>query len=92
MIVKLKYKVEIMNLLDMIKEGGFIMAPLLLCSFIAWAVFFERLYFIRQFRLEFSRLITKSEVLIKEKKFDEARGLAHNVSPLIGRSYRELAI
>ncbi len=76
-----------MNLLDMIKEGGFIMAPLLLCSFIAWAVFFERLYFIRQFKLEFTRLISKSEVLIKEGKLDEARGLAHNVSPLIGRSY-----
>ena len=76
-----------MNILDIIKEGGFIMAPLLICSFLAWAVFFERLYFIRQFRREFSRLMDKSEGLIKERKFEEAKGLAHNVSPLIGRSY-----
>ena len=76
-----------MNILDIIKEGGFIMAPLLICSFLAWAVFFERLYFIRQFRREFSRLMDKSEGLIRERKFEEAKGLAHNVSPLIGRSY-----
>jgi biopolymer transport protein ExbB len=76
-----------MNILDLIKEGGFIMAPLLLCSFLAWAVFFERLYFIRQFKQEFARLVSKSEGLIKDKKFEEAKGLAHNVTPLIGKSY-----
>lgn len=63
------------------------MAPLLLCSFIAWAVFFERLYFIRQFKRDFSRLLEKAEVLIQSQKFDEAKGLAHNVSPLMGKSY-----
>jgi biopolymer transport protein ExbB/TolQ len=76
-----------MNVIDLIKEGGFIMAPLLLCSFVAWAVFFERLYFIRQFRQEFARLTVKAHTLIQEKKFEEAKGLAHNVSPLIGKSY-----
>ncbi len=76
-----------MNIIDLIKEGGFIMAPLLICSFIAWAVFFERLYFIRQFRREFARLVDKAETLIQSQKLDEAKGLAHNVSPLIGKTY-----
>ncbi len=76
-----------MNIIDLIKEGGFIMVPLLICSFLAWAVFFERLYFIRQFRQEFARLIEKSQTLIQEKKFEEAKGLAHNVSPVISRTY-----
>jgi len=76
-----------MNIIHLIKEGGFIMAPLLICSFIAWAVFFERLWFIRQFRREFGHIVEKAEGLIKSKKFEEAKGLAHGVSPLIGNSY-----
>lgn len=76
-----------MNFFELIKEGGMIMVPLLICSLIAWFVFFERLYFIRQFKAEFHRLIEKSTGLIEQKHLEEAKGLGHNVSPLIGNSY-----
>lgn len=76
-----------MNIIDLIKEGGFIMVPLLILSFIAWAVFFERIWFIRQFRREFSALLKTATGLIQSQKYEEAKGLAHGISPLIGNSY-----
>lgn len=73
-----------MDIVQIIKDGGFIMLPLLGLSLIAWAVFFERLYFLYQFKNQFDLLAKKARDLIGEKKLHEAKGLCHNVHPLIG--------
>lgn len=64
------------------------MVPLLICSLAIWIVFFERLYFLHQFKTQFELLLEKSQNLIKDKKINEARGLCHNVHPLIGQPYQ----
>lgn len=76
-----------MQIVQIIQEGGFIMLPLLICSLIIWVVFFERLYFLHQFKNQYDLLMAKAQVLIQEKKMNEARGLCHNVHPLISAPY-----
>lgn len=76
-----------MQIVQLIAEGGFIMAPLLVCSLIIWVVFFERLYFYHQFKGQYDLLMEKARTLIQEKKINEARGLCHNVHPLISAPY-----
>ncbi|MCR9206426.1 MAG: MotA/TolQ/ExbB proton channel family protein [Halobacteriovoraceae bacterium] len=77
-----------MQLVQIIKEGGLIMIPLLICSLGIWIVFFERLYFLRQIKGQFSLILEKANTLITEKKINEARGLYHNVHPLIGGPFQ----
>lgn len=76
-----------MQMVQLIKDGGFIMGPLLICSLIIWVVFFERLYFLHQFKNQYDLLVEKAQGLIKENKMNEARGLCHNVHPLISAPY-----
>jgi biopolymer transport protein ExbB/TolQ len=76
-----------MQMVQLIKDGGFIMGPLLICSLIIWVVFFERLYFLHQFKNQYDLLVSKAQTLIQEKKMNEARGLHHNVHPLISAPY-----
>lgn len=76
-----------MQIVQIIREGGFIMAPLLVCSLIIWVVFFERLYFLHQFKSQYDLLVEKAKGLIEDKKMNEARGLCHNVHPLISAPY-----
>lgn len=76
-----------MDIVKIIKDGGFIMLPLLILSLAAWAVFFERLYFIHQFKGQFQLMAKKARDLIGEKKLHEAKGLCHNVHPLIGTPF-----
>lgn len=76
-----------MQIVQIIQDGGFIMLPLLICSLIIWVVFFERLYFLHQFKNQYNLLVDKAQTLIKEKKMNEARGLCHNLHPLISAPY-----
>ncbi|MCF8060190.1 MAG: MotA/TolQ/ExbB proton channel family protein [Bacteriovoracaceae bacterium] len=76
-----------MQIVQMLREGGFIMLPLLLCSLIIWIVFFERIYFLHQFNIQTNLLLEKARLLISEKKMNEARGLCHNVHPIISAPY-----
>lgn len=77
-----------MQLVHIIREGGFIMVPLLICSLAIWIVFFERLYFLHQFKNQFYLILDKAQKLLTEKKVQEARGLHHNVHPLIGAPFQ----
>lgn len=77
-----------MQFVQFLKEGGYIMIPLALCSLVIWIVFFERLYFFHQFREQFQLIFEKSLKLIEEEKMLEAKGLHHNIDPLIGRPYQ----
>lgn len=64
-----------MNLLELIKEGGWIMIPLLICSVLIWAVVIEKWINLRNFKKNYLKLFKEAEALIKEKKMDELKGI-----------------
>jgi biopolymer transport protein ExbB len=81
---------EHMNLgwFEIIREGGFIMIPLLLCSVLVWAIVIERTWGLRRFSRETGLLTFKAQKLLKENRLDEARGLfesaeKHIAAPLL---------
>ncbi len=76
-----------MDFIHLLKEGGFIMIPLLICSVLVWAVAIEKFWFIRSFRRQMEALYVRASQLIKEDKLHEAKGLGHSVHPLIGAPY-----
>ncbi len=77
-----------MQVVQMIGQGGFTMIPLILCSLTIWIVFFERMYFLHQFKNQTALLMDKAKNLIEEKKYEEAKGLSHNVHEVIGIPFR----
>ena len=74
---------KIMSLINIIKDGGFIMYPLVLFSLANWAVIFEKIWGLFQFKKQFNEVHTKALELFKAKKWEEARGLFAQVNPLI---------
>lgn len=78
------------ELLGFIKEGGFIMAPLIFCSVLAWAVAFEKFRFLSKIQGQIEGLFSHALELLKEKKVHEAKGLAHQLHPLLKKIYLDL--
>jgi biopolymer transport protein ExbB/TolQ len=79
-----------MNMVQLIREGGFIMVPLLLCSVAVWAVVFEKFWGLRKFTLEYQRLHRQAIDLVKQKKIEEVKGLYRSAQDLVGRPYLTL--
>lgn len=79
-----------MSLFEVINEGGFVMYPLLLCSILVWAIALEKVWFLNQFTKQFELLFSKAEVLLEEKKINEAKGLSHGAHAFIARPYLSL--
>ncbi len=76
-----------MTAISFLREGGPIMLPLLVLSLASWAVALERAWFLRRFLAQSRQLFAKASALVKQRKLDEARGLCHNVHPLVGKPY-----
>lgn len=76
-----------MNFFDLMREGGFIMVPLLICSLIIWTVAIERWWFLKQTDEQFNRIYSKSVDLIKDNKLHEAMGLSHSVHPVVAKPF-----
>ncbi|MBK27163.1 MAG: hypothetical protein CME70_24380 [Halobacteriovorax sp.] len=76
-----------MEIISLIREGGFIMVPLLICSLLIWAVAIEKWFFLAHFNRQYKALHQKASKLLAEKKFNEAKGLCHNAHPLIASAY-----
>jgi biopolymer transport protein ExbB/TolQ len=72
-----------MGIWSLIKEGGFIMYPLLVFSFAIWAVVFEKLWGLKQFNKEYLELHNKAYELLKQSKIQEAKGLYSSADKLI---------
>lgn len=72
-----------MGVWGLIKEGGFIMYPLLAFSFAIWAVVFEKFWGLMQFNKEYKALYAKAYELLKQNKVAEAKGLYANADALI---------
>ncbi|MBH47794.1 MAG: hypothetical protein CME71_06450 [Halobacteriovorax sp.] len=77
-------------MLNLIQEGGFIMAPLLVCSFLVWAVTFEKLWFLSKFDQRANQLHLKASELLRTNKLHEARGLCNSYHPIVGAPYLAL--
>lgn len=72
-----------MGIWALIKNGGFIMYPLLAFSLVIWAVVFEKLWGLFQFTKEYRSLYAQAIQLLKDKKIDEVKGLYKNADKLI---------
>tara|TARA_R110002072_G_scaffold534_8_gene4273 strand:+ start:24172 stop:24771 length:600 start_codon:yes stop_codon:yes gene_type:complete len=79
-----------MDFITLIKDGGFIMVPLLICSLIIWTVAIERWWFLRSIDEQFNRILEKSVELIKENKLHEVTGLAHGVHPVVSKPFSSI--
>ncbi len=79
-----------MDFIQLVKDGGFIMYPLLICSILVWAVVIEKLWFLSQFRKQFTCLHDRAFTLIGESKINEAKGLGHTVHQFISSPYSVL--
>lgn len=76
-----------MEILQFVRDGGFIMYPLFICSILIWAVAFEKFWFFSQISKQFDHVFLKSRELVEGKKVNEAKGLCHNIHPLIQAPY-----
>lgn len=72
-----------MGLWTLIKEGGFIMYPLIAFSLIIWAVVFEKFWSLKQFKSQYLSLHEKALELLKQNKIEEVRGLFQSADELI---------
>lgn len=76
-----------MDFIGLLREGGFIMVPLLICSVLVWAVAIEKFWFLGSFKKQMNLLYQRASDLIREDKLHEAKGLGHTVHPLIATPY-----
>ncbi len=72
---------------ELIREGGFIMGPLLLCSLLIWAVTFEKVWFLAKFDQRSRSLHERASELLRQNKVHEARGLCQSFHPAVGAPY-----
>jgi len=79
-----------MDILQFVRDGGFIMYPLFICSILIWAVAFEKIWFFFQISKQFELIYTKAKILLQEKKHSEAKGLCHHAHPLIQIPFQTL--
>ncbi|MBP9674804.1 MAG: MotA/TolQ/ExbB proton channel family protein [Bacteriovoracaceae bacterium] len=79
-----------MGIWHLVKEGGFIMYPLLFCSLVVWAVAMEKAWSLIRFKKELIRVHQMGLHLAKEGKLLEAKGLFASIHPLIASAYLEV--
>ena len=71
-------------------QGGFIIYPLTICSFLSVFVFIERVWFFVQFRRQLRELFDKAKDFLHQEKFDQAKGLGSLLHPLLQVPYNVL--
>ncbi len=70
-----------MRIFEIIRNGGFIMYPLLICSILVWAVFIEKYLFLRKFVRQLNSLFPAAQGLLEEGKIQECVGLVKSADP-----------
>lgn len=72
-----------MNLFELIKTGGWLMGPIVLCSIVATAIIFERLWTMRSARVMPVEVIPQLNLLCRSGEIDPVQlRLIRNASPL----------
>jgi biopolymer transport protein ExbB len=72
-------------MLDIVKNGGPLMYPIILCSVIAWAIFLERLVSYARVRRDCVRLGGKIIASIKKGRLEDVEQLSQNSSSPLAR-------
>lgn len=72
-----------MSFLDIIREGGFIMYPLLIFSVLVWAVAIQKFLFLQNFSKQAKHYHDEALRIISSKRFNEMEWLYKNCSELI---------
>ena len=74
-------------MIELIVKGGVVMYPIILCSVIAMAVFFERLWVLRRRRILPDNFIGSVENMIKKNKISDALYLCQHDSSSIAKIF-----
>ena len=72
-------------MLSFIVKGGWLMAPILLCSVIALAITIERFYNLREPKIHPQDFVTKMKKLLNQRKINEAIAICSNSFSPISR-------
>ena len=71
------------EILDLVEKGGWLMAPILLCSLLGLTFFLERLWKLQRHKILPPKFLDVVSRLLKERRFQEAESLCHsNESPI----------
>ncbi|MDY6973831.1 MAG: MotA/TolQ/ExbB proton channel family protein [Thermodesulfobacteriota bacterium] len=74
-------------MIDLIVKGGILMIPIMMCSVVALAVFFERLWVLRREHIIPEEFIRQVEELLKKQKISEAIFLCQSDVSSIARIF-----
>ena len=76
-----------MNLVELFKQGGFIMYPLLIFSIVLWTVAIQKIWFLINFKKEAKYFYDEGMRIIQSKRFNEMEWLYKNCPELIAKPH-----
>jgi len=76
-----------MNLVEVFKQGGFIMYPLLIFSIVLWTVAIQKVWFLINFRKQAKFYFEEGMKIISTKRFTEMSWLYKNCPELIAKPH-----
>jgi biopolymer transport protein ExbB/TolQ len=76
-----------MNLVEVFKQGGFIMYPLLIFSIVLWTVAIQKVWFLINFRKQAKFYFEEGMKIIRSKRFTEMEWLYKNCPEIIAKPH-----
>ncbi|MDO9182263.1 MAG: MotA/TolQ/ExbB proton channel family protein [Bacteriovorax sp.] len=76
-----------MNLVEVFKQGGFIMYPLLIFSVALWTVAIQKIWFIINFKKQSKYFFEEGMRIVKSKRFNEMEWLYKNCPEIIAKPH-----
>lgn len=76
-----------MNLVEVFKQGGFIMYPLLIFSVALWTVAIQKIWFLINFRKQAKYFFDEGMRIIQSKRFNEMEWLYKNCPEIIAKPH-----
>lgn len=76
-----------MNFVEIFKQGGFIMWPLLIFSIVCWTVAIQKIWFLMNFKKQAKYFQDEATRIITSKRFNEMEWLYKNCPELIAKPH-----
>lgn len=76
-----------MNFVEIFKQGGFIMWPLLIFSIVSWTVAIQKIWFLMNFKKQAKYFHDEATRIITSKRFNEMEWLYKNCPDLIAKPH-----
>lgn len=76
-----------MELVELFKQGGFIMYPLLVFSIIAWTVAIQKAWFIMNFNKQAKHFYEEARRVIQSRRFNEIEWIYKNCPEIIAKPH-----